>query len=90
MEGEVYEEMGEVDDGPGHAGRASEEAENDEPREEDDEDVGGPHARVRKPFRVPIQIRRTHRRHVHLLRSISGIDLFSAARLKKLKLPNED
>lgn len=79
------EEMGEVDDGPGHAGRASEEAENDEPREEDDEDVGGPHARVRKPFRVPIQIRRTHRRHVHLLRSISGFDLVFCGEIEEMK-----
>ncbi|KAL6175256.1 hypothetical protein ACLB2K_051898 [Fragaria x ananassa] len=40
------QKMSEVDDGPGHAGRAREEAEDDEPREEDDENVGGPYARV--------------------------------------------
>lgn len=57
--------MAEVNDGPGHARRAREEAEDDEPREEDRENVGGPNPRVREPFCVPIQIRRSNRRHIH-------------------------
>ena len=66
--------MSEVDDGPGHAGRAREEAENDEPGEEDDENVGGPYAGVGEPFRVPIQIRRSLRRDVHLFLRRWGFD----------------
>lgn len=53
-----------MDDGPGHARGAIEDRE-DEPREKDDENVGGPHPRVREPLRVPVQIRRWHRPYVH-------------------------
>lgn len=59
--------MKEVDDGPGHAGGAVEDGEYDDPREEEDEDVGRPHARVREPLGVPVQIRRRHRSDVHVL-----------------------
>ena len=58
--------MREVDYGPSQARRAIENGENDEPREEEDENVGGPHARVREPFCVPVQIRGSVRLHIHL------------------------
>lgn len=57
--------MREVDDGPGHARGAIEDGKDDKPREEDDENVGGPHPRVREPLGVPVQIRRWHRPYVH-------------------------
>lgn len=63
----AYEEMGDVDYGPGHAGRASEEAEEDEPREEQNQNVCSPNPRVREPLCVPVQIRRRNRPNVHLL-----------------------
>lgn len=63
------EEVGEVHDGPSHARGAVENGEHDEPREEEDEDVGRPHARVREPLRVLVQIRRRHRANVHVLSS---------------------
>jgi hypothetical protein len=58
--------MEEVDDGPGHAGGAVEDGEYDDPREEEDEDVGRPHARDSEPLGVPVQIRRRHRSDVHV------------------------
>lgn len=61
-----YEEVGEVDDGPGHAGGAGGEGEDEEPTEEEDENVGGPHSRVHEPLGVPVQIRRRHRRHIQV------------------------
>lgn len=61
-----YHEMGEIDDGPGRAGGAAEEGEDEEPREEDDEDVGRPHAGVHEPLRVLVHVRRRHRLHVQL------------------------
>ena len=56
--------MGEIDDGPGHARTATEDGEDEEPREEEDQYVGGPYAGVREPLRVPVQIRRRLRLHV--------------------------
>ena len=58
--------MGEIDDGPGHARRATEDGEDDEPGEEEDEDVGGPHAWVHEPLGVPVQIGRRDRLHVQI------------------------
>lgn len=57
--------MGEVDDGPSLARGAIEDGEDDEPREKEDENVSGPNPWVREPLRVPVQIRRWHRPHVH-------------------------
>uniref|UniRef100_A0A0A9D6D6 Uncharacterized protein n=1 Tax=Arundo donax TaxID=35708 RepID=A0A0A9D6D6_ARUDO len=59
-------EVEEVDDGPRRAGGASEDGEDEEPREEKDEDIGRPHARVHEPLRVLVQIRRRERLHVQL------------------------
>jgi hypothetical protein len=56
----------EVDDGPRGAGCAAEDGEHEEPGEEEDEDVGRPHARVHEPLRVLVQIRRRERLHVQL------------------------
>jgi hypothetical protein len=61
-----YPEVEEVDDGPRGAGCATEDGEHEEPREEEDEDVGRPHARVHEPLRVLVQIRRRERLHVQL------------------------
>lgn len=61
-----YHEMGEIDDGPRHAGGAAEEGEDEEPGEEDDEDVGRPHPGVHEPLRVLVHVRRRHRLHVQL------------------------
>lgn len=67
-------EVAEVDERPGHAGRAPEDGEDEEPGDEEDEDVGGPDPRVHEPLRVLVQIRRRHRLHVQLRhRSIPGI-----------------
>ena len=66
--------MREMDDGPGHARGTTGDGEDDEPREEEDEDVGAPHPRVREPLRVPVQIRRCLRLHIqirHLSLSLS-------------------
>lgn len=59
-----YREMREIDDCPGHAGRASENGQHKEPREEEDQYIRGPNTRVREPLRIPVQIRRLLRRHV--------------------------
>lgn len=70
--------MGEIDDGPGHARRAAEEGEDEEPREEEDQDIGSPNPWVSEPFRVPIQIRRWHRLHVQIRHFFeSTLPLFS-------------
>lgn len=61
----AYGEVGEMDEGPGHARGAAEEGEDEEPGEEDDKDVGSPHARVGEPLGVPVQIRRRRCLHVH-------------------------
>lgn len=66
------EEVGEVDDGPGHAGRAGGEGEDEEPGEEEDENVGGPHSRVHEPLGIPVQIRRRHRLHIQIRHRPSG------------------
>ena len=58
--------MGEIDEGPGDARGAAEDGEDEEPREEEDEDVCGPHPWIHEPLRVPVQIRRWHRRHIQL------------------------
>lgn len=59
-------EVAEVDEGPGHAGGAAEDGEDEEPGDEEDEDVGGPDPRVHEPLGVLVQIRRRHRLHVQL------------------------
>ena len=56
----MYQEMGEVDDGPGGAGGAAEERDDDEPREEEDENVRDPDAGVGEPLGVPVEINRRH------------------------------
>ena len=53
----VYRKVDEVNNGPGRARGTSEEREDEEPSEEDDGDVGGPHARVLEPGGVLVQIR---------------------------------
>ena len=58
--------MGEIDDGPGHAGTATEDGEDEEPREEEDQNVEGPDTWVREPLRVPVQIRRRYSLHVQI------------------------
>ena len=65
MKKRTYGEMGEVDDGPGHARGAVEDGENEEPREEEDQYVSGPYARIREPLRVPVHICCRKRPHVH-------------------------
>ena len=62
----TYQKVEEIDDCPRHARRAAEDGENKEPCEEENEDVGGPHTRVREPLRVPVQIRRRLRFHVQI------------------------
>ena len=62
----IYEEVSNVDGGPGDAGRAAEYGEDGDPSEEDDEDVGCPHAGVSKPLGVPIHVRRWGRLRVQL------------------------
>lgn len=59
-----YKEMTEIDGGPSHARGTTEDGEDEEPREEQDYDVRRPHARVREPLRVPVQIRWWHRLHI--------------------------
>lgn len=61
----AYQEMGEIDESPGHAGGATEEGEDEEPREEENKDIGGPHPRVHEPLGVPVEIGRRRRFHVH-------------------------
>jgi hypothetical protein len=56
----------EVDDGPCGAGCAAEDGEHEEPGEEEDEDVGRPHARIHEPLRVLVQIRWRERLNVQL------------------------
>jgi hypothetical protein len=58
--------MAEVDERPRHAGRASEDGEDEEPGDEEDEDVGGPHPGIHEPLGVLVQIRRRHRLRVQL------------------------
>lgn len=62
----AYEEVAEVDEGPRRAGGAAEERESEDPGDEEDEYVGGPHAGISEPFRVLVDIRRRRRLHVHL------------------------
>ena len=52
--------MGEIDDGPGHSWRAPKDGENKKPCEEEDEDIGSPYTRIRKPLGVLVQIGRWH------------------------------
>lgn len=56
----TYNEVGEIDDGPSHARRAAKNGQDKKPCEEEDEDVGGPHTRIRKPLGVFVQIGRWH------------------------------
>lgn len=60
--GNAYDEVAEIDDGPGHAGGAIGEGENDEPGEEENQDVRSPNAGIGEPFGVLVEIRR--RRHL--------------------------
>lgn len=53
--------MDEVDYGPGHARRATENRENDKPGEEQYEYIGGPYTWIREPISVSIQIGRWRR-----------------------------
>lgn len=62
----TYEEVGEVDEGPSHAGGEAEDREGEKPGEEEDEYVCGPHEGISEPLRVPVKIRRQRRLHVHL------------------------
>lgn len=56
--------MSEIDYGPSHTRRAAKNWEHKEPREEEDENIGGPNPRVHEPLCVPIQIRRLHSFHI--------------------------
>lgn len=58
--------MSEIDNGPSHARRATKDGENSEPKEEEDENVSGPHSRVHEPLRIPVQIRWWHRLHIQI------------------------
>lgn len=58
--------MGEIDNGPGHAGRAAKDGEHEKPGEEQDEYVGGPHPWVHEPLSVLVQISRRHRLHIEI------------------------
>lgn len=60
----TYHEMSEIDYGPSHTRRAAKNWEHKEPREEEDENIGGPNPRVHEPLCVPIQIRRWHSFHI--------------------------
>lgn len=59
--------MNDVDDCPGHAGWAIENREHSDPWKEEDQDIRRPNTRVREPLGIAVQIRRRHRRHVHLM-----------------------
>ena len=74
-------EVDEVDDGPGRAGGASGDGEDEEPWEEEDEDVGGPHARVHEPFGVLVQIRRRPRLNVQLRHQDSILSALSSTEI---------
>lgn len=60
----TYHEMSEIDYGPSHTRRAAKNWEHKEPREKEDENIGGPNPRVHEPLCVPIQIRRWHSFHI--------------------------
>jgi hypothetical protein len=67
--------MAEVDERPRHAGCASDDGEDEEPGDEEDEDVGGPHPGVHEPLRVLVQIRRRHRLRVQLRHLLARLRL---------------
>jgi len=54
----------EVDDGPGGPRGAAGDGEDEEPREEEQQDVGGPDARVHEPLSVLVDVHRRRRLHV--------------------------
>lgn len=56
--------MADIDDGPGHAGGAIGNGENDKPGEEENQYVGSPNAGIGEPLGVPVEIGR--RRHLHV------------------------
>lgn len=62
----TYEEMGDIDDGPGHAGCAIGEGENDKPGEEENQNVGSPNAGIGEPLCIPVEIRRRGHLNVEL------------------------
>jgi hypothetical protein len=51
-----------VDDGPRGPRRAPGDGEDEEPGEEEEQDVGGPDARVHEPLRVLVDVNRGHPR----------------------------
>lgn len=46
--------MGEIEDGPGHAGGAIGERENDEPGEEENQNIGSPNPGIGEPLGVAV------------------------------------
>lgn len=56
--------MGEVDDGPGSAGGATGDGEDEQPGKEEEQDVGGLDTEVHEPLRVLVHINRRCRLHV--------------------------
>lgn len=60
----THRKMEEVDDGPRGTWCASKDREHEEPREEEDGDVGGPYTGVHEPLRILVQIHRRLRLHV--------------------------
>jgi len=62
--GGTYGEVREVDDGPGGPRGAAGDGEDEEPGEEEEQDVGGPDARVHEPLGVLVDVHRRRRLHV--------------------------
>lgn len=86
---DTYNEVREVDDGPSHARRTAQDGQDKKPREEEDEDVGGPHPWVHEPLRIPVQIRRWHRLHVQIRHS-EKTHKFLGSDSKKLTVRNQN
>ena len=58
--------MSEINNSPSHPRGTAREGENNEPSEEEDEYISGPHPWVHEPLRVPVHIRRWSRFHVQI------------------------
>lgn len=58
--------MSEIDNGPGHARRATENREDDKPSEEEYQYIRRPYAWIQEPLRIPVQIHRWRRLHVQI------------------------
>ena len=69
---DAYREVDEMDEGPSGTGIAGEEGEHEEPSEEEQQNVGRPHARVLEPRRVLVQIWRRIRHHIQRRRQGLG------------------